>query len=149
MVAHWCKEHKTVFFKKGSMKGFAHPILDDDGTPTGQWCNEPKAEESTEPQQEARPNREAQIQHDIRENMEWKEKNEERRFWWHEFSEFFRAGTWNKDDKGAGSQLWRLLVAQGCSTLEIKFEKEVKPEVKQDTESQTKLPVSVKREGGK
>ena len=46
-VEHWCKEHKQPFFKKGKMKGYAHPILDDDGEPTGEWCNEPKAEEAT------------------------------------------------------------------------------------------------------
>lgn len=44
MAEHWCKEHKQAFFKKGKMKGFAHPILDDDGEPTGEWCNEPGVE---------------------------------------------------------------------------------------------------------
>jgi len=44
MAEHWCKEHKQPFFKKGKMKGFAHPILDDEGEPTGAWCNEPKVE---------------------------------------------------------------------------------------------------------
>ena len=42
MAEHWCKEHKQAFFKKGKMKGFAHPILDDEGEPTGGWCNEPE-----------------------------------------------------------------------------------------------------------
>lgn len=46
MAEHWCKDHKTVWFKKGKMKGYAHPILDDDGGETGQWCNE--SEETTE-----------------------------------------------------------------------------------------------------
>lgn len=46
MAEHWCKEHKQVFFKKGNMKGFAHPILDEEGEPTGDWCNEPKDEAS-------------------------------------------------------------------------------------------------------
>ena len=36
MTGHYCAEHETVFFKKGSMRGYAHPI----GT-TGKWCNEP------------------------------------------------------------------------------------------------------------
>lgn len=44
MAEHWCKEHKTVWFKKGGMKGYAHPITDEEGEPTGAWCNEPKAE---------------------------------------------------------------------------------------------------------
>ncbi len=34
MADHYCMEHHTVFFKKGGMRGFAHPI---DG---GGWCNE-------------------------------------------------------------------------------------------------------------
>ena len=44
MTEHWCKEHQTVWFKKGKMKGYAHPILEVDGEPTGEWCNEPKGE---------------------------------------------------------------------------------------------------------
>lgn len=44
MAEHWCKEHQTPFFKKGNMKGFAHPILDENGEPIGKWCNEPKEE---------------------------------------------------------------------------------------------------------
>jgi len=34
---HWCSEHETVFFKKGKMKGYAHPI-----GKTGVWHNEPE-----------------------------------------------------------------------------------------------------------
>ncbi len=41
MAEHYCTEHNTVFFKKGGMKGFAHPIGD-----TGKWCNEPESTES-------------------------------------------------------------------------------------------------------
>jgi hypothetical protein len=43
MAEHWCAEHKTVFFKKGRMKGYAHPIKDANGNDTGEWCNEPEA----------------------------------------------------------------------------------------------------------
>jgi len=38
---HWCAEHKTVFFMKGKMKSFAHPIA---GTDPVEWCHEHKAE---------------------------------------------------------------------------------------------------------
>jgi len=41
---HFCQEHGVPFFKKGKMKGYAHPI---EGT--DQWCNE----ETHEPQPEA------------------------------------------------------------------------------------------------
>ncbi len=33
---HWCEVHGVNFFKKGRMKGYAHPI---EGT--DEWCNEP------------------------------------------------------------------------------------------------------------
>ena len=36
-MEHYCLEHKTEYFKKGHMKGYAHPIGD-----TGTWCNEEK-----------------------------------------------------------------------------------------------------------
>ena len=56
MAEHWCKEHKQAFFKKGKMKGYAHPILEVDGEPTGEWCNEPDTGEgkSKEPKQQFR-----------------------------------------------------------------------------------------------
>jgi len=49
MAEHFCKEHKQVFFKRGKMKGYAHPILDAEGEPTGEWCNEPTLEEDGKP----------------------------------------------------------------------------------------------------
>ncbi len=36
---HWCTEHKTVFFMKGKMKSYAHPI---EGTDPVEWCHEHK-----------------------------------------------------------------------------------------------------------
>lgn len=38
---HWCAIHHTAFFKKGEMRGYAHPIGD-----TGEWCNEGEPEEA-------------------------------------------------------------------------------------------------------
>jgi len=32
---HWCSKHNTAFFKKGKMRGYAHPIEGTEG-----WCNE-------------------------------------------------------------------------------------------------------------
>lgn len=46
MAEHYCKEHKTTWFKKGKMKGYAHPIGD-----TGDWCNEPQPEDAPKEQQ--------------------------------------------------------------------------------------------------
>jgi hypothetical protein len=42
--AHWCSTHQTAFFKRGRMKGYAHPIKDDFGGDTSEWCNEVKVE---------------------------------------------------------------------------------------------------------
>ncbi len=39
MSEHWCLIHKEVFFKKGKMKNYAHPIEDGSGATVG-WCNE-------------------------------------------------------------------------------------------------------------
>jgi len=36
---HWCSIHQQPFFKKGNMKGYAHPIKNEAGDTTG-WCNE-------------------------------------------------------------------------------------------------------------
>ena len=37
--SHYCTLHKTVFFMKGKMKGYAHPVKDEEGN-TIEWCNE-------------------------------------------------------------------------------------------------------------
>lgn len=38
-VEHWCEEHKAVFFKRGKMRAYAHPI---EGTDPPKWCDEVK-----------------------------------------------------------------------------------------------------------
>jgi len=46
---HWCKEHRQEWVKKikqGESPWYAHPILNDEGDPTGEWCNEPKEKQS-------------------------------------------------------------------------------------------------------
>ena len=40
---YFCTEHQAVFFKKGKMKGHAHPIGD-----TGNWCNMPEGQDEVE-----------------------------------------------------------------------------------------------------
>ncbi len=47
-MGHYCSEHQTLFFHKGAMKGYAHPIVDKDSNPIlnekgkPRWCNEPE-----------------------------------------------------------------------------------------------------------
>ena len=62
-MGHYCKEHETVFFKKGKMRGYAHPIGD-----TGEWCNEPEEGGDEMPAGDTGD----RVNENIRENMEWK-----------------------------------------------------------------------------
>ena len=41
--SHYCTEHQVAFFKRGKMKGFAHPI---EGTDPTEWCNEDKVKQA-------------------------------------------------------------------------------------------------------
>ena len=40
-MANFCVKHQTLWFKKGSMRGYAHPIKDETGITSG-WCNMPE-----------------------------------------------------------------------------------------------------------
>ena len=46
--AHFCATHNTVWFKKGNMRGYAHPIKDGAGNTIG-WCNEPAQQATASP----------------------------------------------------------------------------------------------------
>ncbi len=48
--SHYCKIHKTPWFKKGKMRGYAHPIGD-----TGEWCNEEDTPEDTPTKETTKP----------------------------------------------------------------------------------------------
>jgi len=52
---HWCSEHGVAFFKRGNMLGYAHPIKDEEGEDTGEWCNEPEEKEESPKKQKASP----------------------------------------------------------------------------------------------
>ena len=41
MADNFCVEHQVVWFKKGKMRGFAHPLEDANGEIIG-WCNKPQ-----------------------------------------------------------------------------------------------------------
>lgn len=47
---YWCSPHQTLWFKRGKMRNYAHPIKDANGKATGEWCNMP--EEATDEAQE-------------------------------------------------------------------------------------------------
>ena len=56
MAENWCSEHNVAFFKKGGMRGYAHPIQDENGEDTGEWCNEDAKEVAKlEPQEAVTP----------------------------------------------------------------------------------------------
>ena len=50
---HWCAKHKVGFFKKGNMKSYAHPVTDENGTKTGEWCNEPEPKKEAAKKEQA------------------------------------------------------------------------------------------------
>lgn len=39
----WCSEHNLEFFKRGAMRNYAHPVVNEDNV-TIRWCNRPKEE---------------------------------------------------------------------------------------------------------
>jgi len=42
--SHWCQEHNTIFFMRGKMTSYGHPLKDNQGKDTGEWCHEHKEE---------------------------------------------------------------------------------------------------------
>ena len=50
MAEYYCSEHQTPFFKRGRMRGFAHPIGG-----TGKWCNMPDDQEPEEEEEAPEP----------------------------------------------------------------------------------------------
>jgi len=46
-TSHYCPIHDVNFFKKGRMKGYAHPI---EGTDPVEWCNEEKPKPKVKPE---------------------------------------------------------------------------------------------------
>jgi len=61
---HWCKKHNTKFFKTEKMKAWAHPVKNEDGSPTlddkGKqiWCSEkaePQAKKAEPEKQQEMP----------------------------------------------------------------------------------------------
>jgi len=55
MTGHYCKDHKTLFFMKGKMKNYAHPIKGEAGNDTGEWCNETEETRGEAPHAEPTP----------------------------------------------------------------------------------------------
>ena len=45
MTENFCTQHGVAYFKKGGMKGYAHPLLDENDNTIG-WCNKPKQDMS-------------------------------------------------------------------------------------------------------
>lgn len=68
MAEHWCKEHQQVWFKKGKMKGYAHPVLDENGEQVYDeegkaiWCNEPVEEKPKSKKETESPERQMSIE---------------------------------------------------------------------------------------
>lgn len=104
MAEHFCKEHGEVFFMKGNMRGFAHPILAENGDKTGKWCNETEGNTTETPP----PNRPV--------------SGEERGMWWKELGEMIRANKVTYEQPN-GKIFIAAYWLQMSTTLQIKPEK--------------------------
>lgn len=68
---YWCREHKTLWFKKGNMRGYAHQIKDQNGAVIG-WCNMPPVKPSASaltPEEKAKVERDIEILYDAPEEQ--------------------------------------------------------------------------------
>jgi len=116
---HYCSIHNTVFFKKGRMRGYAHPIKDEKGNDTGEWCNEEDLEKvkNLEPKKPIPP----PLQKDEEPLPKSKSQEIAEHVWWKELGEMIRA----KDidlSKPAGKGMRTAYYAQMLSVLDIKIE---------------------------
>ncbi len=55
---YWCPVHKTQFFMRGKMKSYAHPIKDEKGKDTGEWCHMRTSVEHKVPQEQIEKDKE-------------------------------------------------------------------------------------------
>lgn len=76
MTSHFCVKHNTPFFKKGNMKGYAHPIKDENGETIG-WCNEPEGQaKEKEKASTYSPEKSASIERQVAAKIAFDTKNE-------------------------------------------------------------------------
>jgi len=61
---HYCTVHKTNFFMRGKMKSYAHPIKDNKGEDTGEWCHEHTKKEESKPAPQPEPEPEPKVEHE-------------------------------------------------------------------------------------
>ena len=83
-MKNWCVTHGKVWFQKGKMKGFAHPI--EEGGETVGWCNRP--EDFKEPVE--KPENTPQETHPSKQPLEI--APQERGMWFKEVGEMIRCG---------------------------------------------------------
>lgn len=107
---NYCSEHETVWFKKGSMRGYAHPL---EG---GGWCNRPKDYEPPLVDTTTTPPEMLKIE------------PQERGMWMKEVGEFIRRGELTKDSimgekNPLAIKLWNVYWVGMKIGLSIKVEK--------------------------
>jgi len=118
---HYCSIHNTTFFKKGKMRGYAHPIKDEAGEDTGQWCNEEDLEKVKSGIDETRKPKPVPLQEGEEPLPKSKSQEIAEHVWWKEMGEMLRA----KDidvTKPAGKLMRTAYYAKMLSVLDIKIE---------------------------
>ncbi len=81
MAEHFCQEHQAVWFKKGAMRGYAHPILNEAGeqeyNEDGKllWCNETNTGDVSRPEKPPASPLPKEIDKPNMSKEDWREKD--------------------------------------------------------------------------
>lgn len=136
MSEYFCQQHGTPWFKKGNMKGYAHPVKDANGNQMVEngknvWCNMPEDNEPT-PESEQPPTAESPP-HATQTNSPPQANRQSRPgaevgMWWNNLALDLRSGYIDKNTE-TGKQLRIAYFAEMFSVLGIEIKnKEVKAE---------------------
>ena len=121
MADHFCNEHQTVFFKRGNMRGYAHPIGEKNEStgkyPEG-WCNE-----DAEGVAKLEPRNPEPVPLQPGEEPVFKSKDKQiaEHVWWKELGMMLRANDIDVT-KPIGKGIRAAYYAQMMSILDIKIE---------------------------
>ena len=96
-MEHFCNQHGTEFFKRGNMRGYAHPIGEKDEStgkyPEG-WCNEDAQEVAKLPARTPQPIPLADGEEPV---FKSKDKQIAEHVWWKELGNRIGDGSLEKD----------------------------------------------------
>lgn len=132
MAEHFCTMHKTVFFMRGNMRGYAHPIGEKDEAtdkyPEG-WCNEEDLEKvrnlPAQSPDKVLPEHQEEIDKAKKAVTKREPTGQEVGLWWKEAGELYRMWEMHPEirpDKPWAKTFVAAYFAQMFSVLPIKKE---------------------------